>query len=487
MRRTSVLVSTTILFVAQARHNPPASIASEGIAAGSCSWFSRSPPREMLVRFLRSRQSPSGCMTQPTRLFLLDDFSSMTGLGFGFLALHTLLLQALSENRTLLPSSAVIRGEKWRWCDEPPRDYGCYFEPWSSACDRMLPATLVPTPWDADGDGAASLSADVVRLSLTHDNTQERLFRIYRRWMHCIPAVGRSWWWGVSWDILLRFRPWIDRRALDFLRAHGVGVKVSSRAGSMGRGDQSAASEPFAVVVVRHGGKHVEEKLVGVEEYLRPLEGIFSSACFPHATRQHVLLVTETAAVVQNFSSACTARGWNCFWSSQHRFDLNIDPWNPTDPRNVHQGEKESLLDKDNLRSSTAALSRRGGGSGGNGGRGANRGFASTAALMHHIGYHSMLNLAVSQHASALIGSFGSSWSQLTLSMMHRRAGGPVLGCSLRPGWKGDNMYTRFTPEGPADRVSAAKNPAACRRAMAPLCKGGGELMYEGLGITWHL
>ena len=84
----------------------------------------------------------------------------------------------------------------------------------------------------------------------------------------------------------------------------------------------------------------------------------------------------------------------------------------------------------------------------------------------------------------ALIGSFGSSWSQLTLSFMHRRQRAPVLGCSLRPGWKGDNMYTRFTPEGPRDphrvRVSAA-----CRRAMTPLCRGG-ELMHEGLGLTWH-
>ena len=76
----------------------------------------------------------------------------------------------------------------------------------------------------------------------------------------------------------------------------------------------------------------------------------------------------------------------------------------------------------------------------------------------------------------------GSSWSQVTLSMMHRRHGAPVLGCSLRPGWKGDNMYTRFTPEGP--RGVHHVGPA-CRRTLVSLCRGG-ELMYEGYGLTWH-
>ena len=103
--------------------------------------------------------------------------------------------------------------------------------------------------------------------------------------------------------------------------------------------------------------------------------------------------------------------------------------------------------------------------------------------MMHHIGWHSVLNLAVSSHGVALVGSFGSSWSQLTLSMMHRQHRAPILGCSLRPGWKGDNMYTRFTPKGPA--LTREVTPA-CRRAMVGLCRSGGELMYEGWGITWN-
>ena len=69
--------------------------------------------------------------------------------------------------------------------------------------------------------------------------------------------------------------------------------------------------------------------------------------------------------------------------------------------------------------------------------------------------------------------------------MMHRYHGGPVLGCSLRPGWFGDNIYTRYTPSGPPHTVHPIG--PACRRTMIGLCRGGGELMYEGLGITWHL
>jgi hypothetical protein len=83
------------------------------------------------------------------------------------------------------------------------------------------------------------------------------------------------------------------------------------------------------------------------------------------------------------------------------------------------------------------------------------RPFSSTREMLHHIGWHSILNLAIAQHGVALIGSFGSAWSQVTLQMMHQHFGGPVLGCSLRPGWKNDNLCAhaqRSTPRGRATR-----------------------------------
>jgi hypothetical protein len=113
-------------------------------------------------------------------------------------------------------------------------------------------------------------------------------------------------------------------------------------------------SEPFVVAVVRHGGKHVEEKEVGVSEYEAPLAHLMGSSCL--GTR-HVLLITETAAVVREFQDMCRARGWNCFASAQARTDLEYDPWNPQNSK---------------------ARSAKG------------RGQAADADTMHHIGWHSV-------------------------------------------------------------------------------------------------
>ena len=193
--------------------------------------------------------------------------------------------------------------------------------------------------------------------------------------------------------------------------------------------------------------------------------------------------------------------------------DLNIDPWNPGDPRNTNAADREALAAslRPRRNRSSAAAERQvnagssgsssgakwsvhggptaagvGGGGGGAGGRhgSGSRPFASTSEMLHHIGWHSILNLAISQYAMGLIGSFGSSWSQVTLSMMHRHHGGPVLGCSLRPGWMGDNIYTRYTPAG-QPHIAHPLSPT-CRRSMVGVCRGG-ELMYEGLNITWSL
>ncbi|KOO35323.1 hypothetical protein Ctob_009106 [Chrysochromulina tobinii] len=223
------------------------------------------------------------------------------------------------------------------------------------------------------------------------------------------------------------------------------------------------------------GGKHVEEKPLLLKQYLPPLAKLLSSTCF--GTR-HVLLVTETAAVVANFSAECKQRSWNCFWTDQRRFDLKIDPWNPGDYRNQYgEEQREKLLQMAfgaNSRNGTPIAAGDGDVSSSRTSRPSDRSvpsaapeadatrarrarglgvddssteqpsparpFSSTREMLHHIGWHSILNLAIAQHGVALIGSFGSAWSQVTLQMMHQHFGGPVLGCSLRPGWKNDNL-----------------------------------------------
>eukprot|EP00900_Chrysochromulina_parva_P022163 jgi/Chrpa1/4580/Chrysochromulina_OHIO_Genome00009589-RA len=368
-------------------------------------------------------------------------------MGFSFLVLHALLLQAMSENRTLLSTSAFMRGHSWRWCDEGPQSHGCYFEPWSTCEDDpnliadFLTGRRPPVQWDAPSFGKATLQHAVVRLSFAKDDRSLGIFALYARWMHCTPALGRSFWFEADGTLLV---------------------------------------EPFVVVLVRMGGKHVEEKPLLLKQYLPPLAKLLSSTCF--GTR-HVLLVTETAAVVANFSAECKQRSWNCFWTDQRRFDLKIDPWNPGDYRNQYgEEQREKLLQMAfgaNSRNSTPIAAGDVSSSGTS--RPSDRTHprqmqrelveledsASTTAVQsnrplhlysrnapsHRIfGWHSILNLAIAQHGVALIGSFGSAWSQVTLQMMHQHFGGPVLGCSLRPGWKNDNLCAhalRSTPRGP--------------------------------------
>ena len=558
-----------------ARLTPWPGLAAEGPIQHSCAWFGHAPNRSTLVNHLRRSQNPSDCSS--ARFMLLDEFNDQTGLGFSFLALHTILLQAVAENRTLLSTSSVLLpgATPWRWCDEGVRDYGCYFEPWSSCAAQLAreqgrslfgSAGGVQTSLDGestagcppgltcrggipmwDGFGTerarrAGLQARVVRISLRDDHTQAHIHRLYGAWMRCIPAIGRSWWFSATWDVLFRFTEGVERSARDFLRSKGVRIRPRDGGGGEGwegrtgtgtstgtgagpgggRGVRGrslpadgaggmahsgttfgppsrltappvesapvAQADPFIVVIVRHGGKHVEEKLVTVSEYLRPLEKLTSQTCFDS---RNVLIITETGSVVSNFSRYCADRGWNCFWTDQRRLDLSIDPWNALDPRNKHGAAQQAALFSSIRRHDRSGErgERHAGGRSGlrrdEASRATQEAFASQAEMMHHIGWHSVLNLAVSAHAVALLGSFGSSWSQLTLSMMHRQHRAPVLGCSLRPGWKGDNMYTRFTPKGPP--LVKEVSPM-CRRAMNGLCKGGGKgepgMMYEGWGCA---
>ena len=118
--------------------------------------------------------------------------------------------------------------------------------------------------------------------------------------------------------------------------------------------------------------------------------------------------------------------------------------------------------------------------------------------MLDHIGWHSVLNLAIGQRAVALVGSMGSSWSAVTLSMMHRYHRTPALGCSLRKGWLTDHTYTRRTAEAAAEMASApdAANEdgdggegagrvapsVTCLARLRELCGQRGELFYPGEG-----
>jgi hypothetical protein len=105
------------------------------------------------------------------------------------------------------------------------------------ASDSQQNATIAR--WDAPSHGQASLDARVVRLHLTDDPTQETIFHIYRKWMHCVPSIGRSWWWGATWDVMLQFLPWVETRALQFLAEKGVRLAQNA--------DNDAAASPSSL------------------------------------------------------------------------------------------------------------------------------------------------------------------------------------------------------------------------------------------------
>ena len=148
----------------------------------------------------------------------------------------------------------------------------------ASAAHAMLPL------WDQHGLGVGTLGKQVVRLDLRADSIANASssrhnvgMRLFVHWGMCIPLIGRSWWKSASWAVLLRFRAWVQARALDFLLGHGIRMlehpsDTASVPAEVKEGGKRPLSlglppvqfEPFVVVTVRHGGKGVEEKLVQV-------------------------------------------------------------------------------------------------------------------------------------------------------------------------------------------------------------------------------
>ena len=364
-------------------------------------WFQTNTDRGRLLALYRSSQNPASC--RAARYLVIDDFESRDGMGYTFLILQSYLQQAVAENRVLIFASAMATNSTWRWCagaEHGPMDFSCYFEPWTR-CERYftertrtLNVHRLPR-WNWDVGLSA---APIVYLEQKDDSfrsAQTTLYRYWdsaccsRRWNGTVrngsllaTPMGKSWWFGTAWDVLLKPKPFFERRANDFLASKGVGP-----------------NETFIVAAVRHGGKHIEQQEIAVREYLQPIRRLTHESCI--GTR-HVLLITETLKVVKDFSHMCAQNGWNCFYSDQDRTDNNFDAWNPT---NRH-------------RQSTADNS-----------------------VLEHIGWHSVLNLVASRRGAAIVGSLQSQWVLMSATMMHRYHGSAVTVCSLRLGWRSNHFY----------------------------------------------
>jgi hypothetical protein len=225
----------------------------------------------------------------------LEDFEMQTGMGFSFIVLHTIMLQAVWERRTLVFASAAFPGATWRWCGTGSQDFGCYFEPWSS-CEKYIASKKFSSPdsvpaWEPTEQ---NLGEQVVVLRQAHDRMRRAMWKIYRTWdnMTHAPLAGRAWWWSVTYETLLRIRPEVQQQATTLMAQHGV-----------------QPGDPLIVAVVRHGGKHHEEKEISVAAYEEPISKFTQTNCLKTT---NVFLTTETLSVVKEFSKMCSRRKWNC-------------------------------------------------------------------------------------------------------------------------------------------------------------------------------
>ncbi|KAL3892981.1 MAG: hypothetical protein SGPRY_014592, partial [Prymnesium sp.] len=336
-------------------------------------WFSQTDREAVLRRVLR-HQNPIDCAS--ARYLILEDFEMQTGMGFSFLVLHTILLQAIWEKRVLIFASSALPSATWRWCGDRSRDFGCYFAQWSR-CEPYLKSRNFTSlnnisTW---APSEQSLREQSVIIRQAHDRRRKAMWHIYYAWDSTTkaPLMGRAWWWSITYDVLLRLRSDTQNQAHALMAKHGV-----------------RPGDPMIVAVVRHGGKHHEEALIPVAEYEEPIASFTRSSCL---NTTNVYVTTETRGVIKSFTAMCARRRWNCFWAPDpYRLDARHDVWNPRG-----YGDR-ALIHSD---------------------------------IVAHIGNISAINLAISQHARAIVGSLGSQWLKATLGFMRRFHNHSVSVCSL--------------------------------------------------------
>lgn len=393
---------------------------------GHLTWFRTTTDRDAVDRFYRASQNPPNCST--AKYTIIDDFEPQSGMGYTFLVLQAYLQQSVQEGRVLIFASAVLPNATWRWCNHGPKDFSCYFEPWSRCAQHLaaqdpLDAKRLPMWGYHNGLG----SAQFVYNMQTFDVKRRAEKDLYHAWSSAccasywpnrkgntslnVSPMGKSWWLGIAWDILLRPKPFVKQAATEFLASKGVG-----------------ADDRFIVAVVRHGGKHADEREVQVGEYEAPLVKLTADACI---NTRHVLLITETASVVTQFEEMCHRRGWNCFATDQKRTNLDYDYWNPANRKTRGRVGKKP-----------------------------------EAEMLDHIGWHSVLNWVVSQRGSAIVGSIQSQWVMATLGAMRRYRGRAVTLCSLRTGWRTTHFYS--PEDAPYFAENCAQRFPACTKSLPP-------------------
>ena len=328
-------------------------------------------------RLIKLNQAPSDCSL--AKYLVVDENPNFgangAGWGWSFWHFTNWLLQALVENRVLVFSSNVKPNWRWRWCEHPPYSFQCYFEHWSP-CEGYFAYMGNVTVEKYKKDSIGQIVG--VPGQYIAGSASETTLPLFHKISHAIHSRstprGRIWWMERAVRVLLRAQPWFEYMVNSFIVKHTRG-------------------EPFIALHIRRGHKFIEEKPIDLIEYQFATNRI--SNCLGV---RHILLMTESDAVVKSMSNWGLHVGLNIFFTNNSRTDADV--WN-------------------------TKLRER---------------YGIPIVSMDVEGYVAAFNLWASRAGRGYVGTMQSSWGKITVALMQSFSGAvPVL--SLRPGFEVQDLF----------------------------------------------
>jgi hypothetical protein len=284
---------------------------------------------------------------------LVDDITTSSGMGWSLLTMVPLALQALVSKRILVHASSVVKDIRWSWCNEPPFSPECYFRHWTPCLDYLREQQL--TIQDLQG------MPNWNHFDSYSNSTKYIAFKQVHQVQDLPGSRDAPFYWA---------EPWFASPSLRSSRFYWYGlfmqqyfspsIPMEVRATEFLRSNGVSYTDRFIVANVRHGSKVVEQTPISPERFIDPLKSLM--ACLK---TNHVFMVTETASVAQRMFELARLNGIHLI-TVNYTYP-NTDSWN-------------KQLNP------------------------------AAAANMTEIGEVSALVLAITQRASAFVGTLQSAW-----------------------------------------------------------------------------
>jgi hypothetical protein len=271
----------------------------------SRSWFN-------IAEYMATVQDGQKC--DKAQYLLVDDISTVSGMGWSMLTMVPLALQALVSKRILVHASSVVKDVRWSWCNEPPFSPDCYFRQWTPCLAYLRKQQLTIQDLQAmpNWNQFDSYKTNTRYMAFKHVHQVQELpgsrdapFYWAEPWF-ASPSLrsSRFYWYGLFMQQYFSPSSAMDVRATEFLRSNGLSY-----------------SDRFIVANVRHGSKGVEQAPVSPETFIGPLKTLM--ACLK---TNHVFMVTETANVAQRMFELARLNGIHLI-TVNYTYP-NVDSWN---------------------------------------------------------------------------------------------------------------------------------------------------------------